>query len=917
MKVKSFLLLIGLTVLFTQCGSNSQTEEQIQLPPGLVIRSQFTTRVSNEQPVDDIIHVPHFFQEFYVYSALEGINTVNLTYQWKVVNNKGEITYQDPPYFWEPNSSVGSIWSRIKLSECMTKPDDYTVKIYLNGALVLVRKIKVLSEEDIGSGKYEAYWNKEKYLPFFAAAKTKLKGEWIVNLIHTEWEERVRLSHLLVVPHKSFNRIFWLKTKTGTDAVLQEYTNFGPIDISAIPEDYVPGATLLPVGDVLYFFGKNFSYAYDLNSGKTESTSPPYAFNNRVFTSPSGKHQFTDLGLLNGKPVAGYSDGCNAIYWPVWGDNEETLYFVGPCRGLYKVNVSTNQAELLMNESDYGMYASGFVNNGNEFIAFVDGDTEGGDNPQIKIATRLKFYEELGFGPNVYWNNKLSFDVQREDKGGEYSTFSVTTPTKEIHQYNYHHPHGELNINGYIRNIGTIQSGPLAGKELYQLVDKTIYEYDKSSITIYQALNELYLVRNGKELIVINLPEDLPDGVWRVADPDRKRAKLPIFEGISKITAYQNFFIQQLWPVPVVTFENTAAVLAFQGNVAITRDQSFRKIFTHPTEGDFYVRQPDDGSFWRFNANNSAALFAYRYDFEVMLQGNKIAMDDYTPSTNFECTGNPQDFAHVLTPDPSRLTEIGSTETGDVIYGFASDQDEILRKEYDDLKEAYTEYGDAYTEPFKSFSEFLASKPMFLWKDPFGRYLRFIKREYLRPANCEPIVYVYGDEASTLSITIDEKVQLLQTIPRYHGGWNVSPNDNGTLKDLSTFKNHESIFWEGISDHLPPLKKGFVVAQHELPGFFDDHLSALGLNAKEIEDFKLAWLKELRESAYYFIGFYEQSVIDRYAPLRFNPQPETIIRVLMDYRPLKAPVPVENPVLRSVPVRTGLTVVEWGGLKRF
>ncbi|MBI5405143.1 MAG: hypothetical protein HY976_02855, partial [Candidatus Kerfeldbacteria bacterium] len=45
------------------------------------------------------------------------------------------------------------------------------------------------------------------------------------------------------------------------------------------------------------------------------------------------------------------------------------------------------------------------------------------------------------------------------------------------------------------------------------------------------------------------------------------------------------------------------------------------------------------------------------------------------------------------------------------------------------------------------------------------------------------------------------------------------------------------------------------------------------------------------------------------------PRPDTVIRVLMDYRPVAAPVAIRPQVLRSIP-RTGFTVVEWGGVLR-
>ena len=72
----------------------------------------------------------------------------------------------------------------------------------------------------------------------------------------------------------------------------------------------------------------------------------------------------------------------------------------------------------------------------------------------------------------------------------------------------------------------------------------------------------------------------------------------------------------------------------------------------------------------------------------------------------------------------------------------------------------------------------------------------------------------------------------------------------------------------------------------------------------------------LTEKEFCFIGFYEQKVIDRYAPLHVEPKPETSIRVLMDYEPLDNFREVDAPKEIPKPLRMGFTFVEWGGLKR-
>jgi hypothetical protein len=68
----------------------------------------------------------------------------------------------------------------------------------------------------------------------------------------------------------------------------------------------------------------------------------------------------------------------------------------------------------------------------------------------------------------------------------------------------------------------------------------------------------------------------------------------------------------------------------------------------------------------------------------------------------------------------------------------------------------------------------------------------------------------------------------------------------------------------------------------------------------------------MQGAPYYFVTFLPESSIDKAAPLKVSPTPDSILRVFMEYKPLSAPVPV-LPQTYSAPARTGFTVVEWGG----
>jgi hypothetical protein len=55
--------------------------------------------------------------------------------------------------------------------------------------------------------------------------------------------------------------------------------------------------------------------------------------------------------------------------------------------------------------------------------------------------------------------------------------------------------------------------------------------------------------------------------------------------------------------------------------------------------------------------------------------------------------------------------------------------------------------------------------------------------------------------------------------------------------------------------------------------------------------------------------------MNKIAPLTITPKPDTVIRILMDFTPLKQPIRVDDYEIKT-PTREGYTVVEWGGVLR-
>ena len=176
----------------------------------------------------------------------------------------------------------------------------------------------------------------------------------------------------------------------------------------------------------------------------------------------------------------------------------------------------------------------------------------------------------------------------------------------------------------------------------------------------------------------------------------------------------------------------------------------------------------------------------------------------------------------------------------------------------------------------------------------------------------KPIIYIYPQEEKEVSVKVGYPENLTCTYPKYEDGWDVIASPDGTLKDIKTGRNLYALYWEGIRNKEVKAEDGFVVKGENVASFLEEKLDILGLNDREAEEFIVYWLPILEKNEYNFIRFYEKEEIDEMMPLDINPEPETIIRVLMGWKKLDKDIDIKEQKLEKVQ-RTGYTVVEWGG----
>lgn len=176
----------------------------------------------------------------------------------------------------------------------------------------------------------------------------------------------------------------------------------------------------------------------------------------------------------------------------------------------------------------------------------------------------------------------------------------------------------------------------------------------------------------------------------------------------------------------------------------------------------------------------------------------------------------------------------------------------------------------------------------------------------------KPIIYIYPEEEIGLNVKVGYPNKLTCTYPTYNNGWNVLAKPDGTLIDTATGRELYSLYWEGKGTVAVNMKEGFVVKGSEVQSFLEEKLKILGLTDKEAQEFIIYWLPRLQNNEYNYIRFAESNEINECMPLEFSEAPDTIIRVLMQFKGLDKYVYVEEQQLQT-PKREGFTIVEWGG----
>lgn len=179
----------------------------------------------------------------------------------------------------------------------------------------------------------------------------------------------------------------------------------------------------------------------------------------------------------------------------------------------------------------------------------------------------------------------------------------------------------------------------------------------------------------------------------------------------------------------------------------------------------------------------------------------------------------------------------------------------------------------------------------------------------------KPIIYLYPEKDMRVTVKFIDDSKLTHTYPKYSSrGWEVLAKANGDLTDLNTGRSLYSLYWEGISDAKLDMTKGFVVEGKDTISFLEEKLKLLGLTEREANEFIIYWLPQMENNKYNFVYFSETEEMNLHMPIEVTPTPDTMIRILMKFKPLDKYIEVKEQEIIT-PERKGFVLVEWGGTK--
>ncbi len=262
-----------------------------------------------------------------------------------------------------------------------------------------------------------------------------------------------------------------------------------------------------------------------------------------------------------------------------------------------------------------------------------------------------------------------------------------------------------------------------------------------------------------------------------------------------------------------------------------------------------------------------------------------------------------------LTED--QLTAIGTTPSGASLYSVTDSESSLLKNAYEMYKVGRDYEGS--TIELVSYDDFVAEQPVLVWQDDAGDYLVYTDSELAPLVECgKPVIYLYPTQPTTVSVEVGAQVTVSE--PTYGSGWNVLAEPTGQLT-TSAGERVDSLYWEGKGfGEYPKITTGKVVPRSLAVRVIRNDLAVQGLTSSEIQDFLDFWQDRLPATPYVRLSWLTTEQMNTLAPLRVSPQPDSVLRVFLDFSGQTTPFTNLQAQVLNKTDRHGFALIEWGGL---
>jgi hypothetical protein len=189
-----------------------------------------------------------------------------------------------------------------------------------------------------------------------------------------------------------------------------------------------------------------------------------------------------------------------------------------------------------------------------------------------------------------------------------------------------------------------------------------------------------------------------------------------------------------------------------------------------------------------------------------------------------------------------------------------------------------------------------------------------VAQEGIRAGKCyDSPLYLYPETKTEVTIEPLPAGEVLASSPQLHHFWKVVAYPTGKLQTPDG-RTLDKIAYAYSAPQIEAPTEGIVVAQRDLEKALLSYALRVGLQGREVTDFKKLWLEELPPASFYFISHFSDKDAKKIMSFAIDPEPDSFIQVVMYFKPLDELQGAVPPKFGPVPQRSGFTAVDWSGV---